>query len=113
MQAGPVSADVDEATTISIFFFSAAICCTASATEDKVRSADHVDAFDVVPAARDGGGEIELVLVVGVDQLDLLPEHAAAKILDRHLRGFDRPLAVKIGVGPGLIGENADLDALR
>ena len=74
---------------------------------------DHVDAFDVIPAARDGGGEIKLVLVVGVDQLDLLAEHAAAEILDRHFRGFDRPLAVKIGVCSGLIGENADLDALR
>jgi hypothetical protein len=38
VQAGPVSADVEEATTISIFFLSAAIPCTASATEDKVRS---------------------------------------------------------------------------
>jgi hypothetical protein len=74
---------------------------------------DHVDALDVIPTARDGGSEIKLVLVVGVDQLDLLTEHAAAKILDRHLRGFDRPLAVKIGECSRLIGENADLDALR
>ena len=37
-KAEPVSAGVDEATTISIFFFSAAICCTASATDDTVRS---------------------------------------------------------------------------
>ena len=98
---------------MSIFFFSAAICCTASATEDIGEIGDHVDAFDVVPAARDGGGEIELVLVVSVDQLDLLAEHAAAEILDRHFRGFDRPLAVKVGECSGLIGEYADLDALR
>ena len=51
--------------------------------------------------------------MIGVDQLDLLAKHAAAKILNRHFRGFDRPLAVKIGVGSGLIVENADLDALR
>jgi hypothetical protein len=75
--------------------------------------ADHVDAFDVIPAARDGRSEIHLVLVVGVDPLDLPAEHAAAEVLDRYFRGFDRPLAVKVGVGSGLVGKNADLDALR
>jgi hypothetical protein len=74
---------------------------------------DHVDALGVVPAARDGGGEIWLVLVISVDQLDLFAKHAAAKILNRHFRGFDRPLAAKIGIDPGLIVEDADLDALR
>ena len=74
---------------------------------------DHVDAFGVVPAPRDVAGEIWLVLVIGGHQIDLLAEHAAAKILDRHFRGFDRPLAAIVGVDPGLIVENADLDALR
>ena len=74
---------------------------------------DHVDAFGVVPAARDVAGEIGLVLVIGGDQLDLLAEHAAAEILDRHFRRFDRPLAAIVGVDPGLIVQNADLDALR
>jgi hypothetical protein len=74
---------------------------------------DHVDALDVVPTARDGGAEIGLVLVISVDQLDLLAKHAAAKIVNRHFRGFDRPLAAKIGIDPGLIVEDADLDALR
>ena len=44
--------------------------------------------------------------------LDLLPEHGAAEILHRHLRGLDRPFAAKIGVDAGLIVENADLNAL-
>jgi hypothetical protein len=57
--------------------------------------------------------KIWLVLVISVDQLDLLAKHAAAKILNRHFRGFNRPLAVKIGIDPGLIVEDADLDALR
>jgi hypothetical protein len=61
---------------------------------------DHVDALDVVPTARDGGAEIGLHLVISVDQLDLLAKHAAAKILNRHFRGFDRPLAAKIGIDP-------------
>ena len=52
-------------------------------------------------------------MVISVDQLDLLAEHAAAKILNRHFRGFDRPLAAVIGVGSGLVVQDADLDALR
>ena len=70
---------------------------------------DHVDAFDLVPAPRDGGGEVGLVLVVGGDHLDLLAEHAAAEILHRHLGGLERPCAAVIGVDAGLV----DLDALR
>ena len=74
---------------------------------------DHVDAFGVVPSAGDVAGEIGLVLVICGHHFDLLAEHAAAEILDRHFRGFDRPLAAKIGIGSGLVVENADLDALR
>jgi hypothetical protein len=74
---------------------------------------DHVNAFCVVPAARDGGGEIDLVLVIGGHEVDLLAKHAAARILNRHFRRFDRPFAAKIGIGSGLIVENADLHALR
>ena len=74
---------------------------------------DHVHAFGVVPAPRDVACEIGLVLVIGADQLDLLAEHAAAEILDRHLRRLNRPFAAEIGVDAGLIVEDADLDALR
>ena len=74
---------------------------------------DHVDALGIIPATSDARSEIGLVLVIGADQLDLLAEHAAAEILNRHFRGFDRPLAAKVGVDPGLIVQNADLDALR
>ena len=74
---------------------------------------DHVDAFGIVPAASDGGGEIGLVLVIGGDQLDLLAQQAAPEILDRHLRGFNRPFPAKIGVNSGLVVQNTDLYALR
>jgi hypothetical protein len=73
---------------------------------------NHVDVLDLVPAPRDGGGEIRLVLVVGGDDVDRLAEHTAAEILDRHLGGFERILAAVIGVDPGLVVQNADLDAL-
>jgi hypothetical protein len=51
--------------------------------------------------------------MVGSDDLDLLAEHLAAEILDRHMSGFDRILAAIVGVDAGLVVENADLDALR
>ena len=71
---------------------------------------DHVDALDLVPAPRDRGREIRLVLVVGGDDLDLLSEDGAAEILDRHLRRFDRPFAAVVGIDPGLVVQDADLD---
>ena len=74
---------------------------------------DHVDAFDLIPAPGDTDAEIGLVLVIGRDHFDLLAEHAAAKILHRHLGGLERPFAAVIGIDPGLIVQNADLDALR
>ena len=74
---------------------------------------DHVDAFDLVPAPRDGGGQIGLVLMVRGDHLDFLAKHAAAKILDCQLGGLERPLAAIVGVDAGLIVQNSDFDALR
>jgi hypothetical protein len=74
---------------------------------------DHVDVFDVVPAPRNRAGEVRLVLVIGGNDLDLMAEHLAAKVLDRHPGGFERPFAAVIGIDPGLIVQNADLDALR
>ena len=74
---------------------------------------DHVDAFDLIPAPRNGGGEIRLVLVVGGDDFDLVAQHLAAEILDRHLGGLNRPFAAVIGVDAGLVVQNTDLDALR
>jgi hypothetical protein len=60
----------------------------------------------------EAGGEIRLVLVISGDQLDLVAEHLAAEILDRHPGGFDRPFAAIIGIDAGLIVQDADLDAL-
>jgi len=36
----------------------------ASATDDVRQFRDHVDAFDLVPAPRDAGGKVGLVLMV-------------------------------------------------
>ncbi len=74
---------------------------------------DHVDVLDIIPAPRNGTAEIRLVLVIGGDDFDLLAEHLAAEILDRHLGGLERPFAAVIGVDPRLIVQDADLDALR
>ena len=51
--------------------------------------------------------------MIGGDQLDLLAQHFAAKILDSHLGGLDGIFAAIIGIDAGLIVQNADLDALR
>ncbi|MHC2532170.1 hypothetical protein ACVJMY_001739 [Bradyrhizobium diazoefficiens] len=74
---------------------------------------DHVDVLDIVPAPRDRARQIRLVLVVGGDELDLLTEHLAAKIFDRHPGRFDRPFAAVVCIDAGLVVEDADLDALR
>ena len=51
--------------------------------------------------------------MVGGDHFDLLAEHLAAEILDRHLGGLERPFAAVVGVDAGLVVEDADLHALR
>ena len=71
---------------------------------------DRVDLLGVVPLARDVGGDVGLVLVVGVDDLDRRALHLAAEILDRHLGGLDRPLAAEIGIDARLVVQDADLD---
>ena len=48
--------------------------------------------------------------MVGADQLDLLAVDAAAKVGDRHARRLDRPRSTNIGIEPGHVIENADLD---
>jgi hypothetical protein len=73
---------------------------------------DHVDAFDLIPTPRDAGGKIGLVLMIGGDDLDLLAEHVAAKILNRHLGRFEGIFAAVIRVDARLIVEDADLDTL-
>ena len=76
-----------------------------------VRAADqHVHAVGVEPFARLGGGDVGLVLVVGVDQLDLLAADGAARVGDRHLDGFDAALAVDVGVHARHVGDEADAD---
>ncbi|MGY3531085.1 hypothetical protein ACVISU_003853 [Bradyrhizobium sp. USDA 4452] len=73
---------------------------------------DHVDVLDLVPAPRDRGRKVRLVLMVGGDDLDLLSQHLAAEILDRHPRRFERIFAAVIGVDARLVVQDADLDTL-
>ena len=83
---------------MSIFFFSFDSSWTASATEEVVSSVI-MSTFSASYQRRAiGDGEIGLVLVIGGDEFDLLAEHLAAEILDRHLGGFERILAAVIGV---------------
>jgi hypothetical protein len=90
-------------------FFSATTFDVASATAE-FRASDHVDAVAVDPFARFLRADVRLILVVGADDLDLLAEHRAAEVLDRHLRRDHRALAAQIGVEPRHVGQDADLD---
>ena len=63
-----------------------AISPAASAVADAATSIDHLDALVVEHVARDAGGEVGLVEMVGGDDLDLAAQHLAAEILHRHLR---------------------------
>ena len=57
------------------------------------------------------GPDVGLVLVVGGNELDLLAEHLAAEIGDRHLRGLDAALADHVGIEARHIVDVADDDA--
>ena len=61
---------------------------TASAIAEGRQADDHVNALGFPPFAGDRGGDIRLVLWVGVHKLNRLAEHPTAKVLDRHLGGF-------------------------
>ncbi len=69
-----------------------------------------VDAVGVEPLARLGGGDVGLVLVVGVDQFDLLAVDRPAGVGDGHLDGLDAALAVDVGVDARHVGDEADAD---
>ena len=74
---------------------------------------DHVDTLGIIPAPGNRGGEIGLVLVVRSDDLDLLAEHLAAEILDRHPGGLQRIFAARVGIDARLIVQDTDLDLCR
>ena len=59
---------------------------------------DRIDAFGIEPLARDVGGNVSLVLVVGGDDLDRFAGGLATEFLDRELSGDDGTLTRHIGV---------------
>ena len=69
---------------------------------------DGIDAVDVEPFARDRRADVGLVLVVGIDDLDLDVFAAAVEILRRHPRGFHRAHAVGVLENAGDVVEHAD-----
>ena len=72
---------------------------------------DHgVDVVDVEPFAHDRRADIGLVLVIGVDDLDLDVLAAAVEILRGHPRRFHRAHAVGVLEDAGDIVEHADPD---
>jgi len=98
---------------MSIFFFSFDSSCTASATDEVVSSVIMSTTLGIIPAPGNRGREIGLVLVVRSDDLDLLAEHLAAEILDRHPGGLQRIFAARVGIDARLIVQDTDLDLCR
>ena len=70
----------------------------------------HLDALVIEHVARDAGGKVGLVEMIGGDDLDLASQHLAAKILHRHLRGGLRARPGDIGVKPGHVENAAELE---
>ena len=62
----------------------------------------------VIPLPRDGEADIDLVLMIGDQELDRLAQHRTAEILDRHPRALRAARSRQIGIRAGLIVENAD-----
>ena len=71
---------------------------------------NQVDLFGVVPAARDGGADVRLDLMIAVALADGLAQLLAAEIVHRHLGRGDRALASGGGSRPVHVCEDADLD---
>ncbi len=69
----------------------------------------HLDTLVVEHVARDAGGKVGLVEMIGRDDLDLASQHLAAKVLHRHLRGGLRARAGDIGIKPGHVENAAEL----
>ncbi len=78
-------------------------------TDRGVRHVDHrIDLVDVDPLADDRGADVGLVLMVGVDDLDLDILAAAVEVLGGHTGRFHRPHAIGVLEDAGNIIENAD-----
>lgn len=71
---------------------------------------DGGDIVAIKPCAGNGGGDIGLVLMVGIDHLDAPAEHGSTHILDRHTRGQYSGRPAEIAIKPGLVIQHPDAD---
>jgi hypothetical protein len=70
---------------------------------------EHLDALIIEHVARDVGGKVGLVEMIGREDLDLAAEHLAAEIFRRHLRGGLAADAGDIGIKARHIEDAAEL----
>ena len=87
-----------------------AISCSAKTTPVFGKIGDRIDAARIEPFARDGGGNVDFLLVIGFEDLDRLAENFCAEIRDRHLGRDHRAAPADIGNDAALIAEDADDD---
>ena len=69
---------------MNIRFFSLVMFCTARPTADTGTSTIKVHLLGVIPAPRDAGADIGLVLMIADDHGDRLAQYLAAEIVYRH-----------------------------
>ena len=70
----------------------------------------HVDLVAIKPLLSHALGDIRLILVVSVDDLDVFTKHLAAKVFDSHFCGGYSTRAAVVSVNARHVGQNADLD---
>ncbi len=71
-----------------------------------------VDIRDIDPLPGNVHGNVGLVLMIGVNDFDRLPQHLAAEIRGGHLGDLDGAQAPRVGKRTAFIAENADLHDL-
>ena len=74
---------------------------------------DRLDVLRIEPFAGDVEADVDLVLVVGDDDVDLFAEHRAAEILDRHFHRLHGARPGEVGIGAGLVVHDADGERIR
>ncbi len=71
---------------------------------------DRIDALGIHPSPRDRDADVGLVLMIGVNDLDLETARLLGEILGRQLSPNQRPLADLIGERAGEVAQDADPD---
>ena len=91
----------------------AATCCIARPEECGSAIGQHIDALVIDPFAGQRAGDVRLVLIVGLHDLDRPAEHRTAEILHRQLDRHAVAWTADVAIRAAHVAEQADLHRLR